>query len=148
MFGSLFASFDGSALDDVRRIETELNRIFDRLPSSTGIRSTRPGAFPPINVGFTPERVDVYLFAAGLDPTKVDITIQQNLLAISGTRAVPIDESANYYRKERFEGEFRRVVTLPDDVDPERVEARYRDGVLQITIQRREAARPRQISIN
>jgi len=148
MFGSLFASFDGSALDEMRRIETELNRIFERVPSSTGIRSARPGAFPPINVGFTPERVDVYMFAAGLDPAKVDITIQQNVLAVSGIREVPVDASADYYRKERFEGEFRRVVTLPDDVDPERVEARYRDGVLQITLQRREAARPRQISIN
>ena len=57
-------------------------------------------------------------------------------------------EAADYYRRERFEGEFRRVVTLPDDVDPERVEAKYRDGVLQITVQRRESARPRQITVN
>jgi HSP20 family protein len=40
------------------------------------------------------------------------------------------------------------VITLPDDVDPERVEAKYRDGVLQISIQRREAARPRQITVS
>ena len=46
------------------------------------------------------------------------------------------------------DGEFRRVITLPDDVDPDRVEAKYRDGVLQITVQRREAVRPRQITVN
>jgi len=40
------------------------------------------------------------------------------------------------------------VITLPDDVDPDRVEARYRDGVLQVTIQRRESTRPRQITVN
>jgi hypothetical protein len=44
--------------------------------------------------------------------------------------------------------DFRRVVSLPDDVDPNRVDAKYRDGVLQITVQRREVARPRQITVN
>jgi HSP20 family protein len=57
------------------------------------------------------------------------------------------DDAADYYRKERFEGEFRRVVTLPDDVDVDKVGAKYRDGVLHVTVQRREAARPRQISV-
>ena len=147
MFGSLFGAFDGGAFDPVRRLENELDQVFGRFAPSTGIRAPRPGAFPPLNVGFTPERVDVYLFAAGLDPGLIDVTIQQNLLVVSGRRNVPADEGADYYRKERFDGEFRRVVTLPDDVDPARVEAKYRDGVLHVTLQRREAARPRQISV-
>jgi HSP20 family protein len=92
--------------------------------------------------------VDVYLFAAGLDPKRLDISMQQNLLVLAGDRKVPVDETADYYRQERFDGEFRRVVTLPDDVDPDRVDATYRDGVLQITVQRREASRPRQITVN
>ena len=66
----------------------------------------------------------------------------------SGSRKLEVDETADYYRRERFDGDFRRVITLPDDVDPERVDAKYRDGVLQITIQRREAAQPRQITVN
>ena len=147
MFGSLFGSFDGGAFDELRRLENEMDQVFDRWAPSTGIRAARRGAFPPVNVGFTPERVDVYVFAAGLDPRAVDLTIQQNLLVVSGNRKVPVDEGADYYRKERFEGDFRRVITLPDDVDPDRVDAKYRDGVLQITIQRREAARPRQIAV-
>ena len=106
------------------------------------------GTFPPVNVGATPERVDVYLFAAGVDPRKVEVSIQQNLLSVSGSRKVEANENAEYYRRERYDGDFRRVITLPDDVDPERVEAKYRDGVLQISIQRREAARPRQITVS
>ena len=90
----------------------------------------------------------MYLFAANLDPKSLDLTIQQNLLAVSGVRKVEVNEKADYYRRERFDGEFRRVLTLPDDVDPERVEAKYRDGVLHITIQRHESARPRQITVN
>jgi HSP20 family protein len=99
-------------------------------------------------VGSTPDRVDVYLFAAGLDPKAIDISIQQNLLAISGGRKVEVKEDADYYRRERFDGEFRRVISLPDDVDPDKVDAKYRDGVLQITVRRRESARPRQITVN
>lgn len=148
MFGSLFGSFDTSLFDEVRRLESEMDQLFGRGSLPAGIRAMRRGTFPPINVGATPERVDVYLFAAGLDPKSLDIAIQQNLLAVSGERKVAVDEAADYYRQERFDGEFRRVITLPDDVDPDRVEAKYRDGVLQITVQRREAVRPRQITVN
>jgi len=108
----------------------------------------RRGTFPPINVGATPERVDVYVFAGGVDPKTLDISMQQNLLIVAGSRKLEVDEAADYYRRERFEGEFRRVITLPDDVDPERVDAKYRDGVLQITVHRRESSRPRQIAVN
>lgn len=148
MFGSLFGSVDTSLFDEVRRLESEMEQLFGRGSLPAGIRAMRRGTFPPINVGATPERVDVYLFAAGLDPKSLDIAIQQNLLAVSGERKVAVDEAADYYRQERFDGEFRRVITLPDDVDPDRVEAKYRDGVLQITVQRREAVRPRQITVN
>ena len=148
MFGSLWGGFDTTFFDEFRRLEGEMDQLFGRGSLPAGIRAMRRGTFPPINVGATPERVDVYLFAAGLDPKSLDISIQKNLLAVSGDRKVPVDESADYYRQERFDGEFRRVITLPDDVDPDRVDAKYRDGVLQITVQRREAARPRQITVN
>lgn len=148
MFGNLWGSFDTSLFDEFRRLESEMDQLFSRPTLPSGIRAMRRGTFPPINVGATPERVDVYLFAAGLDPKSLDISIQQNLLAVSGERKVPVDEAADYYRQERYDGEFRRVIALPDDVDPDRVDAKYRDGVLQITIQRREAARPRQITVN
>jgi HSP20 family protein len=147
MFGNLFSSFDTGLFDELRRLENEVDQLFGSgLP--VGIRSLRRGAFPPLNIGSTPERVDVYLFAAGLDPKTLELSIQQNLLTVSGARKVEVDENAEYYRRERFEGEFRRVISLPDDVDPDRVDARYRDGVLQITVQRRESARPRQITVN
>jgi HSP20 family protein len=125
-----------------------MDHLFGRSAFPAGIRAVRRGTFPPINVGSTPDRVDVYLFAAGLDPRAIDISIQQNLLAVSGSRKVEVQEDAEYYRRERFDGDFRRVITLPDDVDPDKVDATYRDGVLQITVQRRESARPRQITVN
>jgi HSP20 family protein len=149
MFESLFTSFGpDSFFDEFRRLENQMDQLFGYSSWPAGIRSVQRGTFPPLNVGATPDRVDVYLFAANLDPKSLDLTIQQNLLAVSGVRKVEVNEKADYYRRERFDGEFRRVLTLPDDVDPERVDAKYRDGVLHITIQRRESARPRQITVN
>lgn len=145
----MFPGFYGnSVFDEFRRLEGEIDQLFARSAWPVGIRAVRRGTFPPINVGCTSDRVDIYLFAAGLDPKSLDISIQQNLLAISGNRKAAMKEDADYYRRERYDGEFRRVITLPDDVDPDRVEAKYRDGVLQVTVQRREAARPRQIQVH
>jgi len=148
MFENLFGGFETDLFDQFRRLESERGQLFGHSPWPAGIRAVQRGTFPPINVGATPERVDVYLFAAGLDPKKIDVSIQQNLLSLSGSRKIEANENAEYYRRERYDGDFRRVITLPDDVDPERVEAKYRDGVLQISIQRREAARPRQITVS
>jgi HSP20 family protein len=148
MLTNLWGGLDKSLFDEFRRLETEMDQLLGRWAWPAGIRAVRRGTFPPINVGSTPDRVDVYVFAAGLDPKTLDISIQQNLLAVSGSRKLEVDETADYYRHERFDGDFRRVITLPDDVDPERVDAKYRDGVLQITVQRRESARPRQITVN
>ena len=136
-----------SLFEGFRRAQDEMDALFGRWPSPAGIRSVVPGTYPPINVGTTPDEVDVYLFASGLDPRSLDISLQQNLLTVAGERKVPVEKDVNYYRKERFDGGFRRVINLPEDVDPDRVTARYTDGVLQIHIQRREAARPRQIEI-
>lgn len=144
MFRSL-TNFEGSLFDEFRRLEREMEQLLGS--GSTGIRSVARGTFPPINVGATPERIDVYLFAAGLDPKDLDISMQRNLLTVAGKRIVVPEQNANYYRQERFSGDFRRVITLPDDADPDRVEAHYEDGILHVTVQRREATQPRQIEV-
>ncbi|MGB5177438.1 MAG: Hsp20/alpha crystallin family protein [Gammaproteobacteria bacterium] len=146
MFGNRTTS-GTSLFDDFRRLESEMDQLFGRGAWPAGIRSVAQGTYPPINVGTTPDQVDVYLFAAGVDAKSLDISLQQNLLTISGERKAPVEDDVEYYRKERFDGNFRRLVTLPDDVDPEQVEAQYRDGILQIHVKRRELARPRQIEV-
>jgi HSP20 family protein len=146
MFYSL-SNPGGRLFDNLRRLDEDMDEAFDRWPWPAGIRSVSRGTYPPINVGSTHEQVDVFLFVAGMDPKKLDISIQKNLLSVAGERKAPVEKDVDYYRKERFDGPFRRVITLPDDVDPEQVDASYRDGVLQIHVKRREAARPRQIEV-
>ncbi len=134
----------------IRRLEEELDALWGAGTSLTGTRNIRShpaGSFPAVNVAGTPEAIMVYLFAPGLDPKGLDISIQQNLLSISGSRDVPLDDSATYYRRERFTGQFRRTIALPEDADPERVEAKYSNGILTVSIRRRESAKPRQIEV-
>jgi HSP20 family protein len=133
-----------------RRLEQELDDLLggNTLTGTRDIRSLPAGGFPAINVGATQEEVTVYLFAPGLDPRKLEISIQQNLLSIAGEREVSADPNATYYRRERFTGSFRRSIGLPEDVDPDRVDARYVNGILKITVRRRETAKPRQIEVH
>jgi len=147
MFG-IPSNMPGSVFDELWRLQQEVDGLFGSWSAPLGIRSLPRGSFPAINVGQTQERVDVYLFAPGIDPKSLDISIQQNLLTVSGKREAGAVEEADYYRQERFGGEFRRVISLPEDVDPERVQAKYVDGIVQIGVQRRESARPRQIEIH
>ena len=117
MFGSL-SNLEGRLFDELKRVEREIEQLFGRISWPAGIRTLAKGSFPPVNVASTSDQVEVYVFAAGLDPEGLDISIQQNLLTVAGTRGVERPEDAEYYRQERFDGDFRRVITLPEDVDP------------------------------
>lgn len=147
MFGVRTHSLEGGLFDTFRRLEREMDELFGADPRLMSIRSVARGTFPDVNVGTTADRVDVYLYAAGVDPKALDITIQKNLLTVVGARPEKELKNANFYRKERYAGDFRRAIALPDDVDPERIEASYKDGILHVTVQRREAAKPRQIQV-
>jgi HSP20 family protein len=111
-------------------------------------RRARP-AYPPVNVGVTDTRVDAYFFIPGMDPAALDVVIEKKLLSVSGQRelAKQDDAEGNYTRKERFEGQFKRVVALPEDVDTETAQATYEDGVLHISIAKPAVLQPRQIKV-
>ena len=103
-----------------------------------------------LNGGGTAECVEIYAFAPGLNPEKIEANIDRGVLTIAGERdpSLPRDDKAAVHINERFSGRFRRVVSLPDDIDPDSVTARYRDGVLNLSIRRRESALPRRIQVN
>ena len=108
-------------------------------------------AFPVLNVGTTPDAIEVMALAPGLDPAAIQLSIDRGLLIISGERKSQVPETGDatsVYAQERFTGAFRRVVSLPDDADPAKVDASYRDGVLRITISKRESSRPRRIEVS
>lgn len=132
------------------RLRRELDDVFGGATMPSAIRAVAPGTWPAINVGRTPASVEVYAFAPGLDASKIEVTIDRGVLKIAGERASaipPAGEKVNVYTRERGVGAFTRAVALPDDVDPAQVKASYRDGVLQISVARRESAQPRRIAV-
>lgn len=130
---------------EMDRLQREMLQAFDISPS---IRGLARGGYPAINVGSTPKSIELYTFAPGIDPATLDVQIEKGVLTIAGERkAEPVPEKANRHIDERFSGRFRRVVTLPEDADPGAVEARYRDGVLHISVARKAASQPRRITV-
>jgi HSP20 family protein len=141
--GELFADF--AALQD------RVDELLGTGRGSSSIRAVaRAGAFPALNVGTSAEALEIYAFAPGIDPASVEVSVEKGLLTLSGSRATQAgtEKDASIYAKERFDGRFRRVVSLPDDSDPTRVEASYRNGILKVVVPRLESAKPRQIAIN
>ena len=136
-----------------RDVFAELDRIQRGLQQGGGdlspnIRGTARGGYPAMNVGSTPRSVEIYAFAPGIDPATLEVQIEKGVLTVAGERKLPpAAEAATVHIDERFAGRFRRVVTLPDDVDANAVDARYRDGVLRISIARKQSAQPRRITI-
>ncbi|MFZ5485486.1 MAG: Hsp20/alpha crystallin family protein [Burkholderiaceae bacterium] len=136
--------FPSSVFADLDRLQREVQQVFGLGPSIRGL--TR--GFPALNVGGTPQSVEIYAFAPGLDPASLDVQIEKGTLTLAGERkAADVPEKATVHINERFAGRFRRVISLPDDIDPTSVAAKYRDGVLHVRIQRKEEAQPRRISI-
>jgi HSP20 family protein len=138
---------ESGLFNEFRRLEREMDQLFNAGFWPGAMRSDVSDDYPPVNVGVTAEQVDLYLFAAGVDPEALDISINENRLSIKGERRLERDDEKNHFRKERYDGAFHKLVTLPDDVDADKVEARYDNGVLHIVIQRRESSKPRRITV-
>ncbi|MBA2780628.1 Hsp20/alpha crystallin family protein [Billgrantia kenyensis] len=147
---------------DLRRFDTGLSpeadwfrQWFQDLFNEGGaadIRSVPRGSFPMINVGRTDDAVRVYVLAAGLGMNDLDISVQDNVLILRGTRnALPghgeEDSRRPSFRRERFDGEFVRSIALPEGIDVERAEARCHDGVFEIHLPKQEELKPRRIEI-
>jgi HSP20 family protein len=134
---------------EVDRLQQQLDTLFGAFPSS--IRSRQLESFPAINIGSTDNSVEIVAFAPGIDPKALNVTVDNGVLTLSGERAAPqrgAGEGARTYAQERYVGAFRRVVELPQNVDPNKVTARYVNGCVTISVAKAEASMPKAISIN
>ncbi len=129
---------------ELERMQLELDRNLGLSPSIRG--STR--GYPAMNIGTTPQSVEVYVFIPGMQPADIDVALENGTLSVAGERKNPDSPAgATKHIQERFTGRFRRVISLPDDIDPNQISAKCRDGVLHVRIGRKEAAQPRRIAI-
>jgi HSP20 family protein len=134
-----------SGLYGFGQLRDELDRQFSTLVEN--LPSVNGRTFPAVNVW--EEGDDLYAEAEvpGLTGEDLSISVVGRELTISGERKDRGDETT-YHRRERGTGAFTRIIRLPFDVDSSRVQANLRDGVLQITLPKSEAAKPRKIQVN
>jgi len=102
---------------------------------------------PPVDVAETQEKIIVRAEVPGMKQEEIQIEFENGLLSIRGERKFLKEEGVTYHRVERTFGNFSRSFTLPRTIDPERIAATYRDGVLEIEVPKKEEAKPKQIRI-
>ena len=125
---------------ELRRMQNEMSRVFSGLAPATR-------DFPPINIWLGENSVVVTSELASVARDDVTINLQEDVLTLEGARRPTQQQDANWQRRERAYGTFSRVVQLPFPVDPEKVQARYNNGILEIELERLEADRPKKIEI-
>src|SRR2546423_13782647 len=142
---------------EMERVRREIDRAFEQAGGRHG--RTLPTAFLPgraarayplVNVSEDAHALYVTALAPGLEPTAIQLTIQANRLTIAGEKqrvAAEMHPDA-FHRSERAAGTFMRTVTLPIDVEPEQVQAEYKNGLLVVTVPKAEQVKPKQIAVS
>ena len=134
-------------LDDLRRMEARLFEPFFRFPFFS--EEMRASAWnPAVDVVEEQEKILVKVEVPGVDEKDLKVTFEDGLLTVTGERQFERRDDRSYHRIERAYGTFTRTFTLPRSVDASQIAADYRNGVLEISIPKKEEARPKQISIN
>jgi HSP20 family protein len=118
-------------------------RLFE---AAEGAGRDYAGVFPPMNITQDADNFYVRAELPGVNLDDLELSAIRNKLSLSGKREISVEE-ASYHRREREGGNFSRSVTLPAEIDGDRVEARYTDGMLTVVLPKAEEARPRQIAV-
>ncbi len=123
-----------------------IQRQFNKLLSMT--ESDSSGEFPLLNVWTSEQGAIARTELPGFDPSDVDVTLVNDTLTIKGSRKIEsCEEDGAYLRQERVHGAFSRSIKLPFSVEAERVDARFFDGVLEITLPRAEREKAKKINV-
>ena|ERR1700688_1438454 len=135
-------------------LQGEINRIFSNATDATNGASSSATAdwAPPVDINEYADRFELFVDLPGVDPKSVEITLDHDVLTLSGERsfakrAAGDDPQMLRQRTERSHGRFYRRFILPETVDTERVTAKGRDGVLELTIAKQAKAQPRRITV-
>jgi HSP20 family protein len=127
-----------------------LQRALDaRIASEWMGRGTAAiGSFPPINMFQKGEDLVAVIELPGIDKNDLEIEAKENTIRIRGKKTVAYGEQASVHRRERVSGVFDRTLSMPIRIEPDRIKAEYRDGLLALFIPRAEADKPRSIKVS
>lgn len=128
---------------EMERMQRQINRIFGEIDAQ-GF-----GGYPHVNVAESGESLIVNAELPGVNSESLDISVKGDQLQIKGSRAEDKDKAGHrYHLRERKSGDFSRTLRLPYRVNAEKVEAVFKNGILEITLPRADEDRPRKIAIS
>jgi HSP20 family protein len=138
-FSKSFREFD--------RLRREMDELFGALSGGT-LPMPSAGVFPLANVTEDKENYYVRAELPGVKSNELDIQVTAEGISISGERKIPVEgDNVRYHRREREAGKFSRSISLPGEIDVNKVKASMENGVLKVTIPKSEVAKPRQITV-
>ena len=128
----------------------EFQRALDTFRSSGWLGSgvSASGAYPPMNIFRKGDDIIAIIEVPGVRKSDLDIRIERNTLRISGGKSVDYGDKAAMHRRERSAGRFDRAVTLPINIDADKIKAECRDGILALYLPRAERDKPRAITVS
>jgi HSP20 family protein len=137
-------------LDEDFNSVSRLRRDFDKLFSSVlgRDRDFISTSYPTIDVFDTGESIGVYSELPGMNKEDIKIVVNNDVLTVSGKRELPeTPENVRWLRHERFHGEFSRSFKLPYDIEADNVKAEFKEGILQVSLPKKEELKPKEISV-
>ncbi len=135
---------------EVSRLRREMDRLWEEFfgPSRRAFQPLEEMWAPAIDVSESADKVTIKAEVPGIDVKDIDISMVGDLLTIKGEKKAEKEEKGeSYHIVERSYGSFSRGIRLPAPVDPDKIEATYKDGVLTITCPKKEEVKPKAIEI-
>ena len=134
-------------LRELEQLQRRMNRLFQDTYGPEPA-PWRAGVYPLVNLSEDKDHLYVRAELPGVKAEDLEITLQDSNLILRGERKIPAeDKQANYHRRERESGFFRRIVTLPAQIRGDKVEATCKDGVLIVKLAKPEEIKPRKIEV-
>ncbi len=144
----MVARFTTYALSPFSELRREMDRLFEEFGTGRVRSPFMPtAAFPLLNVWDAGDALEVEAELPGVKQDDLEVYAMGNELTIKGRRQTLQGDGQAYHRQERPVGEFNRVITLPVEVDADKVEAELKDGVLRVKLPKAESAKPRRIAL-
>jgi HSP20 family protein len=125
----------------------ELRRLQEEMDRLAGAFTPAAASFPAVNLYAGRDGIAVSAELPGVAKDELEVHAHRDTLTLRGTRRPAAENEQAYHRRERRSGAFTRTIQLPFRVDPEQIEARLENGVLQLSLQRPEEDKPRRIEV-
>ena len=136
---------------DLVTLQEKLNRLFESNLIKSRYDEEEPGSgvwAPPVDILETPESIVLIVELPGLDKKSIHVEVKENVITLKGERKfVKGIKEEQYHRIERYYGKFIRSFNLPSSVEKDKAEARFKDGILRVTLPKSQKIKPQQVTV-